>query len=115
VSRFLQDAGEIFDAASHAADDGSGALTILIHAQGQIHIVNGSESPIDSLQAQHGCSTAYRVTRGSGQVRVEGRNGSSRCVLEDSKPKRRVETPAAVLGLFSDRPLYSIAGALASR
>ncbi len=112
MSRFLDDANEIFEAAS-AVVDASPALTILIHPRGGIHIVDGAESPIESLQAQHGCGTAFRVTRQAGSVRVEGRNGMSRCVLEKRPESHGAVAAAANLGLFYDRPVYSVAGCLA--
>ena len=112
MSRFLDHASEIFEAASAAPEGYSAALTILIHSQGQIHIVDGEESPLDRLQAQHGGATAYRVTRGCGGVRVEGRAGSSRCVLEERLPVKGVSAQATALGLFRDLPVYSMAGAL---
>ena len=113
MSRFLDHASEIFQTATSAPEDSSAALTILIHAQGQIHVVDGADSPLDTIQAQYGCRSAYRVTREFGRVRVEGRSGSSRCVLEDRKAAKT--SPAAALGLFLDRPLYAMAGALACR
>ena len=109
MSRFLVDATEIFEAASVAPFGSSPAMTILIHPQGQIHIVDGDEVPIDSLQARHGCRTAFRVTRGVNGVRVDGRDGSTRCVLHKANPPKQ----AATLGLFHDRPLYSMMGPLA--
>jgi hypothetical protein len=111
VGRFLDHASEIFQTAVSAPEDSSAALTILIHPHGQIHVVDGADSPLDSLQAQYGCRSAFHVTRRFGRVRVEGRSGSSRCVLEDSQP--RPSSPAAALGLFLDRPLYALTGALA--
>jgi hypothetical protein len=107
VSRFLDHATEIFQTAVSAPEDSSAALTILIHQQGQIHVVDGADSPLDSLQAQYGCRSAFQVTRRFGRVRVEGRSGSSHCVLEDREPPA-----AAALGLFTDRPVYALAGAL---
>jgi len=106
VSRFLEHASEIFDAATAAEEPA--ALTILIHPSGQIRIVDGAERPLDSLQLEHGARTAYRVTRDSGRVRVEGRGVARRCLLE-SEPSRKLAA-AKSLGLLVDRPVYSIAG-----
>jgi hypothetical protein len=103
VSRFFENANEIFEAASAAS--GSSALTILITPAGQIRIVDGADSPIDSLQAEHGCRTAFRVSRDAGRVRVEGRDGATRCTLENSR--KSINT----LGLFHDFPAYTLAPA----
>jgi hypothetical protein len=96
-----------------AAPEGSSpALTILIRPEGQIHIVDGAESPIEALQQQFGCGSAFRVTRYGGQVRVEGRSGSNRCVIENprsEKPKASKAYAGAALGLFIDRPAYCLA------
>lgn len=109
MSRFLDHASEIFETAGSAPEGSSAALTILINPQGQIHIVDGADSPLDSLQAQYGCRSAFHVTRRLGRVRVEGRSGSSRCIIEDGKP----QPASAALGLFVDRPVYALTGALA--
>jgi hypothetical protein len=96
-----------------AAPEGSSpALTILIRAGGQIHIVDGAESPIDALQHEFGCGSAFRVTRHGGQVRVEGRSGSNKCVIENprtQKPRTAKAYAGAALGLFIDRPAYCLA------
>lgn len=110
MSRFLKDANEILQAASVVADD-SAVLTILIHPRGQIHVVDGAEVPMECLQASHGGAVAFRVSRSTEGVRVEGRDGASRCILEKRKPVQRALSAAAALGLFRDRPLYSVAGA----
>lgn len=104
MSRFFENANEIFEAAS-AAPSGSSALTILIRPGGQIHIVDGADSPIDVLQAEHGCRTAFRVSRDGSRVRVEGRDGATRCTLENSQ--KSINT----LGLFRDCPAYILAPA----
>jgi hypothetical protein len=52
VSRFFENANDIFEAAS-AAPSGSSALTILILPAAKIRIVDaaGADSPIDALQS----------------------------------------------------------------
>ena len=106
MSRFFENANEIFEAASAAPSGSSAALTILIHPGGQIHIIDsgdGGETPIDALQAEHGCRTAFRVSRDGQRVRVEGRDGATRCTLESSR--KTVNT----LGVFRDFPAYTLA------
>ena len=100
MSRFFLNANEIFEAASAAPSGSSAALTILIRPSGQIHIVDGSDSAIDALQAEHGCRTAFRVSRDGRRVRVEGRDGASRCTFENA------QKPISTLGLFLDCPAY---------
>lgn len=102
MSRFLEHAAEIFEAAAAGPSGTSAALTILIRPEGQIHIVDGLESPVEALQAQHGCRTAFRVLRDRCGVRVEGRNGAVRCTLEDSGRAKPAGRPAFLF----DCPVY---------
>ena len=103
MSRFLENANEIFETASAAPSGSSASLTILIRPSGQIHIVDGGNSPIDVLQSEHGCRTAFRVSRDGQHVRVEGRDGTNRCTLDNSR--QSINT----LGLFRDFPAYTLA------
>lgn len=61
-------------------------MTILIGQEGGIHMIAGSDWPLDSLSWHHGAKTAYRVSEERGLVRVEGREGSRTCVMESAKP-----------------------------
>jgi hypothetical protein len=79
VSRFIDHAQSILDAAESAGS--SSAMTILMGPTG-IRMIADSDWPLDSLLSHHGANTAYRVTENRGAVRVEGREGSRRCVLE---------------------------------
>jgi hypothetical protein len=80
----LTDAENLFQAAfSAGADSEAGTdLAILIRPGGGIHIMDSSGWALPSLQAYSGARAVYRVTRNSGQVRVEGRSGVRSCVLE---------------------------------
>ena len=90
VSRFLDNAARIFEAAESALQAGNepSDVTILIGAEGGIHMVADSDWPLDSLQAHHGAQMAYRVSRQDQTVRVQGRAGWQRCLLETAKPER---------------------------
>jgi hypothetical protein len=85
VTDLLRDAERILETA--ASTDGveleSGNLAILIGHDGAIRMLRGTDWPLESLQAHHGSSAAYRVTRIGSQVRVEGKN----------RPKRPVPSP----------------------
>jgi len=84
VGEFLQNAENILAVASRAADRDGQALpvAILIGWAGDVRVVAGSDWPLESLQAEHGARMAYHVSETKGQIRVEGRSGSCRCVLE---------------------------------
>jgi hypothetical protein len=80
----------ILDAAESAVESGVTPtdMTILITAEGGIHMVADSDWPLDSLQMLHGAQTAYRVSQDASHVRVEGREHSRTCVFETAKPER---------------------------
>ena len=63
-------------------------ITILIGRDGEIQMCADSDWPLDSLMLDRGARTGYRVSPRRGSVRVEGREGSRRCVLEGSTALR---------------------------
>jgi hypothetical protein len=85
VSRFAQQAEQILQAAESAGE--CSHLTILLGRDG-IRIISNSDWPLDSLLRHHGAETAYRVTELRGSIRVEGRQGSRRCLLESNSHTR---------------------------
>lgn len=90
MSRFLDNAARIFEAAESALESGNepSDIAILIDPEGGIHMVAGSDWPLDSLQAHHGAQMAYRVSRQEQTVRVQGRAGWQTCSFETAKPDR---------------------------
>jgi hypothetical protein len=84
VSRFAEQALNILEAAESAG--ACSPMTILIGPQGAIHMIAGSDWPLDSLSLHHGAKQAYRVSENQGSVRVEAREGLRTCILESSKP-----------------------------
>ena len=90
VSRFLDNAQRIFDAAESAVQAGHTPtdMTILITSEGAIRMVADSDWPLDTLQMHHGAKMAYRVSQDASVVRVEGRDHSRTCRLETVKPER---------------------------
>jgi hypothetical protein len=83
VSRFAEQAEDILRAAESAGSPSD--LTILVGQDG-IRMIADSDWPLDSLLWHHGAKTAYRVSERAGSVRVEGREGGMRCVMESAKP-----------------------------
>ncbi len=79
----LQAAEQATQAGNALAD-----FTILISPEGGIHMIAGSDWPLDSLQSHHGARTAYRVSEHSSKVRVEGREGGRTCIFEAESPER---------------------------
>lgn len=90
MSRFLDNAVQILDAAESAVQSGHTPtdMTILITAEGAIRMVADSDWPLESLQSHHGAKMAYRVSQNASLVRVEGRENSRTCLFETAKPER---------------------------
>ena len=90
MSRFLDNAARILEAAESAVQSGHTPtdMTILITAEGTIRMLADSDWPLDSLQSHHGAKMAYRVSQSASVVRVEGRAGSRTCLFETLKPER---------------------------
>ena len=89
MSRFLDNAAQILEAAESAVQSGHTPtdMTILI-TEGRIHMLADSDWPLDSLQSHHGAKMAYRVSQSASVVRVEGRADSRTCLFETAKPER---------------------------
>lgn len=83
MSRFVDYAHEILDAAESAPSCSD--VTILMGPNG-IRMIADSDWPLDSLILHHGAQSAYRVSERKGSVRVEGREGSRKCLLESRSP-----------------------------
>jgi hypothetical protein len=79
-----EQAREILDAAENASRKGLACsdMTILIDPEGHIRMLADSDWPLDSLVRHHGARSAYRVSEQMGSIRVEGRDGTRRCLLE---------------------------------
>lgn len=90
VSLFAEHLQQIFDGALAAAKGGGSPseMTILIGEDDRISMIADSDWPLDSLALERGAKAAYRVTGGAGSVRVEGRQGLRRCVMESEDPVR---------------------------
>ena len=89
MSRFVDNAMQILNAAESAAESGHtpSEMTILMTPQG-IRMIADSDWPLESLQLHHGAEMAYRVSLSAIIVRVEGRAGSRTCLFETAKPEQ---------------------------
>jgi hypothetical protein len=103
VSLFLDNARRIFETAEAAPDNQSSDLTILIAWDGNVHILSEGDWPLDRLEVHRGAQAAYRVSRNGAGIRVEGRSGRHKCLLESEGP---LSTPRR---LPADQPLYCLA------
>ena len=84
VQRFTEQAQSLMDAALAALERGECCqeMTVLIGREGGIQMCADSDWPLDSLMLDRGARTGYRVSPRRGSVRVEGREGLRRCVLD---------------------------------
>lgn len=103
MSRFVENAARIFEAAECAAQSGQVSdMTILITSSGSIRMIADSDWPLDSLQTYHGAQMAYRVSQQQDAVRVHGRAGSRTCTFQTEKPERIARM------LLGGQPQYEI-------
>lgn len=81
---FAQRAQELLEAAVRGPMVSE--MTVLIGHDGAIALCADSDWPLESLARERGARSAFRVSAGRGGVRVEGREGLLRCVLESRRP-----------------------------
>jgi len=103
VHGFAEQAQSLMDAALAALERGESCdemkvMTVLIGRDGGIQMCADSDWPLDSLMLDRGARTGYRVSPRRGSVRVEGREGLRRCVLEGST-SRSISALRAAAGI----------------
>ena len=98
VHRFAEQAQNLLDAALIALERGESCqeMTVLIGREGGIQMCADSDWPLDSLMLDRGARTGYRVSPRRGSVRVEGREGLQRCVLEGTTVRSGIRTPNGI-------------------
>ena len=106
VNTFLENAQRIFDVARTDSGAGSTDFALLVRPDGSLHMVMESPMSLDAVAIDAGARAAYRVTRSREGVRVTGRDGEQKCVLEDGRGRH------AGAGLLRDQPLYLITSPL---
>jgi len=87
VQRFAEQAQSLLDAALTALERGESCtemtvMTVLILWDGAIQMCADSDWSLESLMLDRGARTGYRVSARRGSVRVEGREGPRKCLLE---------------------------------
>jgi hypothetical protein len=104
VSVFWENAERVLDAAVAAARSGQATekMTVLIGNEGGIHIIAGSDWPLERLREERGAVAAYQVEHRGKTISVQGRQGDSTCLLETSRPDSTARR------LLRDQPRYLI-------
>ena len=94
MSRFLNTAAEILDAAvaAHQAGAVTEEMTVLVAPDGGISLIAESDWPLDSLKRERGAAMAYRVASCGERLVVEGRAGAHACLLAAAKPEEAART-----------------------
>jgi hypothetical protein len=82
VNGLVDRAAEILDIAANG--EGCVDSAIVVDRQGGLRIVDAGGWSLGGLSAEYGASAVYRIERTSATVRVEGRDGRQRCVIEQS-------------------------------
>jgi hypothetical protein len=88
VSRFVEHASRIFEAAESTAQAGHtvAEMAILVSSEGGIRMIADSDWPLESLRLHHGAQMAFLVSQRQDGVRVVGRTGSKTCLFESARP-----------------------------
>lgn len=93
VRAFLQQAGDILDIAA-SGDSALQDMAILIDRQGGMRMLDPSGWSLPALSAEFGAAAVYKVERRGTAVRVEGWDGSQRCLLQrNSQPTTLFHLP----------------------
>jgi hypothetical protein len=93
VDRFLRQAEEILDTAI-ASDDSPADFVILFDRHGGMRMMEAAGWSAAALRAEFGAAAFYRIEHSSDAVRVEGWQGSQRCLFERKRgPARLSDLP----------------------
>lgn len=108
MNSFLENAQRIFDVARAVSSEEPQDFALLVKPDGGLHFVMEAPFSMEGAAAWAGARTAYRVTRSSDGVRVQGQcagagESGDRIVLESRNTRRE---------LLRDQPRYRITSPL---
>lgn len=96
MSQFVRKAEEILQVAMKGGDLTDTA--ILLDRQGSMRMMDATGWSLAGMAAEFGAAAVYRIERRGSAVRVEGWNGSGRCLLQRQNgtifPLQAVSLPA---------------------
>ncbi len=107
MDMLFENAHRIFDVARSGAGGDNQDFALLIRPDGGLHFVMEAPFSMEAVALDCGARTAYRITRSSDRVRVDGRCGGRNCVLEQSSAHKAFSKE-----MLRDQPLYRIASPL---
>ena len=107
VNGLLDNARLLMETAASSVQAGLGDCdwTVFIGPQGGLQMIAGREQSIESLTWSHGATSAWQISRQGERVRVEGRGGDERCLLESTA------RDGAMRRVLSEVRLYEVAAA----
>jgi hypothetical protein len=86
---FLKQAEDILAIATKS-DAGLGDTMVVLDRQGGMRMVQAAGWSMAGLAAEYGAEAIYKVERRGSTVRVEGWNGTERCLLQGEKRTDRL-------------------------
>ena len=89
VKGFLQQAEDILDVAA-SGDSSLQDVVIVIDRQSGMRMLDPAGWSLAALAAEYGAIAVYKVERRGAAVRVEGWNGSERCLVERTLSSARL-------------------------
>jgi hypothetical protein len=104
VSFLVDNARRLAEVAQNQ-DSGEPVWTFMIGPEGGIEMVRGADEPLDTFLLSRGARAAWRVRRERGVIRVEGRMGRERCLIEQPFPG-----DGSPQSLLSKSRMYEIQG-----
>ena len=111
MSAFFSRAEEILRIATNESG-GSGDTLVVLDRQGGFRMLEPAGWSLPALEAEFGAEAVYRVERRGSSVRVEGWDGSQRCLLQSQPSGERARTllgglfpPQATMLQFAARAL----------
>lgn len=102
MSGFLQQAEDILNIAA-SGDSSLNDVVIVMDRQGGMRMLDPTGWSLPALSAEFGASAVYKVERRAAAVRVEGWNGTERCLVQRTLSSSRLfQLPG--MGSASYRP-----------
>lgn len=88
MSAFFRRAEEILEVAT-SRSDGMGDTLMVLDRQGGFRMLSPEGWSLPAVAAEYGAEAVYKVEHRGSSVRVEGWNGSERCLLQGQKSRER--------------------------
>jgi len=110
VSPLEQTATQLFEAAETAAQLGEAApeWTVLLTPEGAVTIMTEPGWSLDAIAGERGAEAAFRISRGREAIRVEGRAGRRRCLIEERRHPSSYPSPLAPLAQWKREDIFDV-------